>query len=88
MELKNTQNIIDKMFKNNDFDAYAILVHYGDEEKTFFSDSTDEYTYFDVASMGKVLITSTLALQAIDKGYLKLESWMNFSKIFLMKNRI
>ena len=77
MNLKYTKQLLDNKYKNKDFDTYAVLVHYGDEEQTFFSDNADELTYFDVASMGKVLITSTLILQAIDSGFLTLENTLN-----------
>ena len=74
MELQNTENLLKVKFQNNDFDTYAVLVCYGDEEKAFYSPNADEFTYFDIASMGKVLITSTLILQAISKGLLSLDN--------------
>lgn len=74
MELQNTENLLKVKFQNNDFDTYAVLVRYGDEEKAFYSPNADEFTYFDIASMGKVLITSTLILQAISKGLLSLDN--------------
>lgn len=37
------------------------------------SDNVNEDTYFDIASMGKILVTSTLVLKAIDKGKLSFE---------------
>ena len=77
MELKATQKLLQEKYKNNDFDTYAVLVHYGKEEKTFFSDNADKYTYFDIASMGKVLITSTLALQAISQNLLSLQNTLS-----------
>lgn len=73
MKFLNTEKLLRQKLENKDFDTYAVLIHYGDEEKTFFSDNANEYTYFDVASMGKVLVTSTLILQAISKGMLNLE---------------
>ena len=69
----NTEELLKEKLKNKDFDSYAVLVHYGDEEKSFFSENVDAFTYFDVASMGKVLVTSTLILQAISRGLLSLE---------------
>ena len=62
------------MLENKDLDTYAVLVHYGEDEQALFSGNADPYTYFDIASMGKVLITSTLILQAIGRGLLRLES--------------
>ena len=40
MNLKNTEKLLKEKFQNNDFDAYAVLVHYGDEEKVFYSPNT------------------------------------------------
>lgn len=77
MNLKKTEQMIQQKFENKDFDTYAILVHYGNEEKTFFSENADEFTYFDVASTGKILVTSALILQAISRGLLKLDSTLS-----------
>lgn len=74
MNLLNTEELLKQKLKNNDFDSYAVLVHYGDNEELLTSDNVNEYTYFDIASMGKVLITSTLALQAISRGKLSLDN--------------
>lgn len=77
MELLNTEKLLEQKFKNNDFDSYAVLVHYGDKEVLLTSDNVNEYTYFDVASMGKVLITSTLILKAISRDLLALNNTLS-----------
>jgi len=77
MQLKCTKNLLKEKYNNNDFDSYAVLVHYGDGEMLLTSENVNEYTYFDVASMGKVLITSSLALQAISRGRLSLNNTLD-----------
>lgn len=74
MNLKNTKYLLEEKYKNNEFSSYAVLVYYKGEKQVIMSPDVDEYTYFDVASTGKVLVTSTLILQAIDRGLLKLEN--------------
>lgn len=74
MNLFNTENLLKQKLENNDFDSYAVLVHYGAEEKMLTSDNVNEYTYFDIASMGKALITSPLVLQAISRGKIRLDN--------------
>lgn len=61
-------------FSNADFDSYAVYVKIGENESTFCSETTNEDTYFDMASCGKVLVTSPLVLQTIGKGFLALDS--------------
>lgn len=77
MNLNNTKMMLNQMLEEKVFDTYALLVHYGNEETMLFSENADEYTYFDLASMGKVLITSTLILQAISRGKLNFEDTLD-----------
>jgi len=74
MKLNNTKTLLEKKRKDPCFDTYALLVHHGEKEATLFSENANEYTYFDIASMGKVLVTSPLVLQAISQGKLSLEN--------------
>lgn len=74
MLLSNVENLMKRKLKNADFDSYAVYVKMGDEERTITSENVNEDTYFDMASCGKVLVTSPLILQAIGKGLLSLES--------------
>jgi len=76
MNFFNTERLLRKKLENKDLDTYAILIHCGDEE-VFLSVNADEYTCFDAASMGKVLITSTLILQAIGGGNLSLDDTLD-----------
>lgn len=77
MELRNTKRLMEDKQKNKDFDSYAVYVKLGKNEHTFYSDNVNEDTYFDIASCGKILITSPLILQSIDKGILSLDSTLN-----------
>lgn len=42
-------------------------------EKPTTSETVNKDTYFDVASMGKVLVTSTLVLHAVSEGRIALD---------------
>ena len=72
MELKYTQLLLSEKLKNKDFDSYAIFVSKNENEFFLHSDNVNEDTYFDIASMGKVLVTSTLVLKAIGEKKLSL----------------
>ena len=74
MNLNNTKLLLKEKYRNNDISSYAVMVYKKGEKQTLLSPDVDEYTYFDIASMGKVLVTSTLILQAIDRNLLKLEN--------------
>lgn len=90
MKLESTEALLQKMIEQRTFDTYALLVHCKGEEKLFFSENANGYTYFDVASMGKVLVASTLVLQAIGKGLLSLDDTIDkfFDAGDEIKNRI
>lgn len=77
MQLTNTKKLMELKYADLCFDSYAVLVYKDGEKKSLFSDNVNEYTYFDVASMGKVLITSTLILQSIDQGLLNLDDTLD-----------
>ncbi len=77
MELKITERLMEDKLKNKEFDSYAVYVKIGENEHTFYSDNVNEDTYFDIASCGKILVTSPLILQAISKGMLSLDSTLN-----------
>lgn len=77
MELTNTRKLMERKRADSCFDSYAVLVYKDGEKKCLFSDHVNEYTYFDIASMGKVFITSTLILQSIDQGILKLNDTLD-----------
>jgi len=77
MKLRNTEALMREKAENKDFDSYAVYVKIGENEHTFYSENVNEDTYFDIASCGKILITSPLVFQAIDKGMLSLDSTLN-----------
>ena len=73
MILKNTDSLLKAKLKNNDFDSYGVLVSVNGDECFLHSENVNTDTYFDIASMGKVLVTSTLILKAIDEKKLSLD---------------
>ena len=73
MQLNYTKDLMRQKKQNRDFDSYAVLVGLGGEEALLTSANTNEETYFDIASMGKVLVTSSLLLQALSDGLLHLD---------------
>ena len=77
MQLVNVQELMEEKLKNNEFDSYALYIKTSKDEHTFFSKNVNEDTYFDIASCGKVLVTTPLVLQTIDKGLLSLDSTLN-----------
>jgi CubicO group peptidase (beta-lactamase class C family) len=90
LNLENTKKLMAEKEKNQDFDSYAIYVKCGEYENSFFSKKVNEDTYFDLASCGKILVTSPLILKAIDEGKLKLEDKLEnfFEDIPLDKKNI
>ena len=72
--LQNTKRLMRQKAADREFDSYAVYVKTGADESTFCSDNVNEDTYFDIASLGKVLVTTPLALQTIGRGLLRLDS--------------
>ena len=77
MNLNHTEKLIDEMFREKDFDSCAVLVSKDGQERSLMSDNVNEDTYFDIASMGKVLVTSTLILNAVGDGKLSLDDTLD-----------
>ena len=77
MKLKKTQELLKKKLEAQDFDTYAICVCKDGDKASLFSANADSDTYFDIASMGKVLVTSTLILMSIDKNLLSLDDTLD-----------
>ena len=67
MKLRNVEMLMKQKAANKEFDSYAVYVKIGKNEHTFYSDNVDENTYFDIASCGKIFITSPLIFQAIEQ---------------------
>lgn len=85
INLNSSEKLIDKMIKEKDFDSYAVLVSKDGQERSLMSDNVNKDTYFDIASMGKVLVTSTLILNAVGNGSLSLDDTLDkFFAVFLM----
>jgi len=72
--MKNLNRLIDTLFENRSLENVAIRVGIGEEviADTFRSSSAeiDEFTLFDIASVSKIVCTTSLALLAFDKGLL------------------
>lgn len=73
MNLRNTKIFMENLKKDNNLDSYAVMVYKNGDKQLITSENVDEKTYFDMASMGKVLVTSTLILKAVDMGLLSFE---------------
>lgn len=74
MNLEKTKLLLNRKLSERDFDSYGVLVSIDGEKEFLHSENVNADTYFDIASMGKVLITSTLILKAIDEKKLSLDS--------------
>lgn len=73
MNLEKTKCLLNKKLDAKCFDSYGALVSVGGEKDFLHSENVNADTYFDIASMGKVLVTSTLILKAIDEKILSLD---------------
>lgn len=72
MNLENTEKLLLKKANEKDFDSYAVIVYAKGREMYLHSPNVNMDTYFDIASMGKVLVTSTLILKALNENELSL----------------
>ena len=72
------------------FDSYAVYVKCGEFENMFFSENVNEQTYFDIASCGKILVTTPLVLQAIDEEKISLDTTLDqlFNEVPMDKKNI
>ena len=85
LQLNYTKSLMREKAENKDFDSYVIYVKCGDLEHTFFSENVDEDTYFDIASCGKILITTPLAMQAISEGKMGLAHLADYLRVCLLE---
>ncbi len=74
MKFKNAKKVLDEKVANKDMQQYAILVNVNGQKGMIFSYGIDENTYFDVASVGKAIVTTQLVLKAISNGKLTLDN--------------
>ncbi len=77
MELKNTEKLMKHLLEEKLFGSYALIVGCGGEEARLMSEDVNIDTYFDVASVGKVLVTMPLIFKAIDGGILALDDTLD-----------
>ena len=68
MHLAGTTALMEDMRSRDFLDSYAVLVHHPEGEALITSPDVNQDTWFDIASMGKVLITAPLILKAIGEG--------------------
>lgn len=80
MKLEKTRRLMETGIRDKRFDAFALAVKKDGEETILTSPGTDADTYFDIASMGKVLVTASLILRAIGEG--KLAPWDTLDRFF------
>ncbi|MGI6653975.1 MAG: serine hydrolase domain-containing protein [Christensenellales bacterium] len=74
MELRHTQALIRQKISERYMDTCVVYVSLRGETGMAFSENADKDTLFDIASMGKVLVTSPLVLKAVRAGHLSLQS--------------
>ena len=68
-----TKQLLDHYVEENLCDSYAFYLYNKKERTLLTSVNVDIDTYFDIASCGKVMTTSTLILKTIGKGLLNLD---------------
>jgi CubicO group peptidase (beta-lactamase class C family) len=88
--MKNLNRLIDTLFENRSLENVAIRVGIGNDvvADIFRSNSAeiDEFTLFDIASVSKIVCTTSLTLLAFDKGLLtpdtKIEKFYQIFNLF------
>lgn len=65
MELNKTRLFMESLIKEGVLDSYAVLFKKENDKCLISSDNVTPDTYFDIASMGKILVTATLILKAM-----------------------
>lgn len=65
MNLTRTEQLLKKLQNERFFDSYGVAVGLRGDECFLHSENVNADTYFDVASMGKVLVTAPLIFQLI-----------------------
>lgn len=74
MRLQKTESLLAHLAAENTFDSYAVCVGYKGDEHLLTSPNVNLDTLFDIASIGKVVVTTPLIFQAIDEGKLSLDT--------------
>ena len=73
MHLNHTEAYLHQKSAEGWLDTYAVLAGVQGREQRIASPNANGDTYFDIASCGKVLVTSTLILQAVGEGKIGLD---------------
>lgn len=73
MKLEETKKYLDRRIDEGFLDTYVVMVTDGGDEGLISSPNAGTDTLFDIASMGKVLVTATLILRAAGEGRLELD---------------
>lgn len=73
MNWTHTEQFLETSRAAGRFTTYAVRVINGRDTATFTSPDANADTLFDIASMGKVLVTATLILRAVGTGQLHLD---------------
>ncbi len=72
MNLNLTKDVLNKKRAEKRMETYAILVGVNGEEGLITSPDADKDTYFDIASVGKAVVTTQLLLKAMSEDKLKI----------------
>ena len=72
MKLTHTQALMQSMAQNQQLDSWAVWVGKSGKEQLIMSENVNEDTYFDVASMGKILVTTPLILKLVGENRIRL----------------
>lgn len=74
MNILNLKKCIKQGVENKRFGNVAVAIKRDDELIETFGGDTDRFTYFDVASCGKVLVTAPLIFKALGERKLTLDT--------------
>ena len=77
MILENTTKLMRDGLDTARFGSYAVLVSLGGTTAFVTSPDVNPDTYFDIASMGKALITAPLILRAVGEGKISLDDTLD-----------
>ena len=77
MILENTAGLMRAGLASARFGSYTVLVCMGDTTAFVTSPDVGPDTYFDIASMGKALITAPLILRAVGEGKISLDDTLD-----------
>lgn len=77
MTFENTKNLAESLKNDKLLDLYGIFVCRGENKTFLHSENVNSDTYFDIASMGKILVTATLILKAVGEGKLSVNDTLD-----------